>query len=134
MIAPLPEYYFRLREGGATVFHILTDDHNGRTDMQQIALVNTGTGKIRPYRGRALTDADRAAIDTWLTERRESLSWKKLEQAMRTVEDINQTAHWAQAEASDEDLATVSDALLLAVHDLRQVLVKKSARRARKTD
>ena len=133
MITPLPELYFRLRDGGATVFRIESDAHNGRTEMVQIALVNLETGRVRPYRGTELSQSDMAAIETWIADRRESLQWKRLDHAMRTVEAINQTAHWAQAEASDDDLIAVTDPLLLAMMDLRQLLVKKAAKRARKT-
>ena len=38
-------------------------------------------------------------------------------------------AHWAQSRASDEQLAAVTDALLLAMHDLRSTLVRKMAER-----
>ena len=51
---------------------------------------------------------------------------------MQVIEDINQTAHWVQTEASDKDLEGVTDALFLAMHDLRQVLVRKTADRVRK--
>ena len=42
---------------------------------------------------------------------------------------VNQTAQWAQSRASDDQLDAVTDALLLAMHDLRSVLVRKRADR-----
>ena len=39
------------------------------------------------------------------------------------------TAQWAQTRASDEQLEAVTDALLLAMHDLRSVLVRKQSER-----
>ena len=42
---------------------------------------------------------------------------------------LNLTTHWAQSRATDEQLEEVTDALLLAMHDLRSVLVRKKADR-----
>jgi hypothetical protein len=39
------------------------------------------------------------------------------------------TAHWAQAKATDDDLDRVTDDLLMAMHDLRTVLVRRMAAR-----
>ncbi len=42
---------------------------------------------------------------------------------------MNQTAHWAQSKATEEQLELVTDSVLLAMHDLRTVLVRKKAER-----
>jgi hypothetical protein len=42
---------------------------------------------------------------------------------------LNLTAHWVQTRASADDLAAVTDQLLLAMHDLRNVLVRKLSER-----
>ena len=42
---------------------------------------------------------------------------------------LNLTTHWAQSRATDDQLEDVTDALLLAMHDLRSVLVRKKAER-----
>jgi hypothetical protein len=42
---------------------------------------------------------------------------------------MNLTAHWAQSRATDEQLEQVTDPLLLAMHDLRSVLVRRKADR-----
>ena len=45
------------------------------------------------------------------------------------MDTLNLTAHWAQSRATDAQLDQVTDALLLAMHDLRTVLVRKKADR-----
>ena len=45
----LPEYYFRIRENGAAVFRISTDNRQRRIEMEEIAIVNIRNGNIRPH-------------------------------------------------------------------------------------
>ena len=129
MISPLPELYFRLRDGGASVFRMVDDARNGRLDMEQVATINLRSGEIRLGKDKNLSESEQETVDAWLADRRESQPWRRLDRAMQVIEDINQTAHWAQTEASDKDLEGVSDALFLAMHDLRQVLVRRAADR-----
>ena len=129
MLNALPELYFRLRDSGASVFRMDSDARNGRIDMTQIATVNLKSGDFKATGDKVLTEADQDAIQTWIADRMESQPWRRLDKVMQTIEDINQTAHWVQTEASDKDLEGVTDALFLAMHDLRQVLVRKTADR-----
>jgi hypothetical protein len=45
---------------------------------------------------------------------------------------VNLTTQWAQSRASDTELEDVTDPLLLTMHDLRSVLVRKKADRLKK--
>jgi hypothetical protein len=130
----LPEFYFRVRENGAAVFRISTGNRQWRIEMTEIAVVNVKNGNVRPHGDHVLTDDERQAIDTWMEERRALLARRDLDDIHRTVERLNLTAHWAQSRASDAELEEVTDSLLLAMHDLRAVLVRKKADRARPAD
>lgn len=123
----LPEYYFRVRENGAMVFRVDTENRMRRIDMDQIAVVNVKNGDIKAHGSRELSDADQAAIANWLEDRRKQLAERALDDILRTVDRLNLTAVWAQRNATVEELETVSDALLLAMHDLRTVLVRKKS-------
>lgn len=125
----LPEHYFRIRENGAQVFRMGTDTRNQRIEMEPIAVVNTRNGEVKPQGGRDLTDADRAAIEAWLAARQADLSRRESGTGAATVEALNLAAHWAQSRATDEQLQAATDDLLLAMHDLRSVLVRKKAER-----
>ena len=123
----LPEYYFRVRENGAMVFRIDTENRMRRIDMDQIAVVNIKNGEIKAHGDRELSDADQAAISDWLEKRRAQLAERQLDDILRTVDHLNLTAVWAQRHATPEELGAVSDALLMAMHDLRSVLVRKKS-------
>lgn len=125
----LPEYYFRVRENGAAVFRVDTENRQRRIEMDQIAIVNIRNGEIKPNGDRTLSDADLARIQDWMAERNEVLAHRDIDDIHRAVDYLNLTTHWAQSRATDEQLELVTDALLLAMHDLRSVLVRKKADR-----
>lgn len=129
MTNDLPKYYFRIRENGAFVFQVGTDNPHGRIEMDQIATVNVRNGEIRPHGERLLSEADMAAISAWLEERVATLARRRLDDVQRLIESLNVTAHWANARATAEELEAVTDPLLMAMHDLRSVLVRKKAER-----
>jgi hypothetical protein len=132
MGADLPEYYFRVRENGATVFRVDTENRQRRIEMDQIATVNIRNGEIKPNGDRTLSDTDLARIKEWMAERAELLSYRDIDDIHRAVDYLNLTTHWAQTRARDDQLEDVTDALLLAMHDLRSVLVRKKADRLMK--
>jgi len=134
MATDLPDYYFRVRENGATVFRVDTENRQRRIEMNQFAVVNVRNGEIKPQGDRPLTEADVAAILGWTADRVALLAQRDIDDIHRAVDYLNQTTHWAQAKASDEQLEDVTDRLLLAMHDLRSVLVRKKADRLMKSD
>lgn len=132
MAAILPEYFFRVRENGAFVFRVDTENRQRRIDMEQIAAVNIRNGEIKPHGGRALSEQDLTEIKTWMAERQAVLAARDIDDIKRAVDHLNLTAHWAQTKATDDQLEAVTDDLLLTMHDLRSVLVRKKADRLMK--
>ncbi|MFY0309499.1 hypothetical protein ACFMBG_06340 [Leisingera sp. D0M16] len=129
MSAELPEYYFRVRENGAFVFRVDTENRQRRIEMDQIAVVNIRNGEIKPHGQRQLSDQDIAEIKSWMEARTATLAARDVDDIHRAIDHLNLTAHWANSRATDEQLEEVTDALLLAMHDLRSVLVRKKADR-----
>jgi hypothetical protein len=129
MSAELPEYYFRVRENGAVVFRIDTENRQRRIEMDQIAVVNIKNGQIKPHGDRKLSDEDFQTIKTWMENRTALLAQRDIDDIHRAVDYLNLTTQWAQSRATSEQLEDVTDALLLAMHDLRTVLVRKKADR-----
>ena len=129
MSADLPEFYFRVRENGAAVFRVDTENRQRRIELDQIAVVNIRNGEIKPHGEREVSDEERARIDAWLAARKETLRARDLDDAERTVERLNLTTLWMQQRATPEEIDRVADALLLAMHDLRGVIVRKKADR-----
>ncbi|MEL6914265.1 MAG: hypothetical protein AAFP13_07165 [Pseudomonadota bacterium] len=129
MSGDLPDYYFRIRDKGAVVFRVDTENRQRRIEMDQIAVVNVLNGQIKPHGGRELDPADMAAIEGWMQDRRAVLETRRLDDIHRALDHLNLTAQWVQTTATDDELEDVTDALLLAMHDLRSVLVRKKADR-----
>ena len=128
----LPDYYFRVRENGAIVFRVDTENRQRRIEMDQIAVVNIRNGDIKPHGDRKLSNRDLNEIKRWMAERAELLASRDIDDIYRAVDHLNLTTQWAQSRASDAQLDAVTDALLLAMHDLRSVLVRKKADRLMK--
>ena len=126
-MSDLPDYYFRIRDNGAAVFRVDTENRQRRIDLDQIATVNTRNGEIKAQGDRILSGADQAAIRDWLARRIALLARRDIDDIHRTVDHLNLTTQWVQSKASDAQLDEVTDALLLAMHDLRTVLVRKKA-------
>ena len=129
MTSPLPPDYFRVRENGASVFRVDTENRRRRIEMHEIAMVNIRDGNIKAHGAHELTADETTTITQWMEARRALLKRRDLDDIHRTIDHLNETAHWAQSRAEDEDLEDFTDRLLLAMHDLRSVLVRKKAER-----
>jgi hypothetical protein len=129
MNADLPDYYFRVRENGAAVFRIGTENRQRRIEMEEIAIVNVKNGTVKPHGETKLTVADHAAIESWRAARQAQLVAREVDDILRTVDHLNLTTQWAQSRATDAQLDAVTDPLLLAMHDLRSTLVRRKADR-----
>ncbi len=125
----LPDYYFRIRENGAAVFRVSTENRQRRIEMDEIAVVNIRNGNVKPHGDHVLSDEENSVIAEWMEERRAVLHERDIDDIHRAVDYLNLTTQWAQSRASDDDLEDVTDRLLLAMHDLRSVLVRKKADR-----
>ena len=129
MPGDLPDHYFRVRDNGAVVYRVDAENRQRRIEMDQIATVNVKTGEIRAHGDRKLTTEDMTAIRAWVENRQALLALREVDDILRTVDHLNLTAQWAHARATGEQLDTVTDALLMAMHDLRGVLVRRKADR-----
>ncbi len=129
MAGDLPDYYFRVRENGAVVFRVDTENRQRRIELDEIATVNVRNGNIKPHGEAVLSKADLAAIAEWLTARTAQLAARDVDDILRAVDHLNLTTQWAQSRATDDQLEAVTDVLLLAMHDLRVTLVRRKSER-----
>lgn len=134
MPGDLPDHYFRIRENGAIVYRVDAENRQRRIEMDQIATVNVRTGDIKSHGDRQLTPDDMTAIRAWLERRQALLAAREVDDILRAIDHLNLTAQWAHARATAEQLETVTDALLMAMHDLRGVLVRRKADRLMQGD
>ena len=129
MAGDLPDYYFRIRDNGAVVFKVDTENRQRRIEMEEIATVNVKNGNIKPHGDRALTPEEIALIRDWAARRVALLAARDMDDIHRAVDYLNTTTQWVQSRATAAQLEEVTDDLLLAMHDLRSVLVRKKAER-----
>ena len=132
MSSELPEYYFRVRDNGAAVFKVDTENRQRRIEMDQIAVANIRNGEIKAQGERELSPEDLKVIKDWMEARIALLAARDIDDIHRAVDYMNLTTHWAQTKATDDQLEDVTDALLMAMHDLRTVLIRKKADRLMK--
>lgn len=133
MGSDLPDYYFRVRDKGAAVFRVDTENRQRRIEFEEIAFVNARNGQIRPHGETVLSSADTDAINAWVSARRTELLAREKDDIFRAIDHLNLTTQWAQSRAEDEVLEEVTDRLLLAMHDLRSVLVRRKSERLMKS-
>ena len=129
MTANLPQLYFRIRDSGATVFRVDTENRQRRIGMEEIATINVKNGNIKPHGEVVLTPPELALMKDWLAARVATLALRDIDDIHRAVDHLNLTTHWAQTRATEAQLDGVTEALLLAMHDLRTVLVRKKSER-----
>jgi hypothetical protein len=134
MSGDLPDYYFRVRDNGAVVFRVDTENRQRRIDMEEIATVNINNGKIKPHGDRPLSPEEIALIEAWIAERQAVLAARDVDDILRAIDHMNFTTQWAHSKASDDELVAVTDPLLMAMHDLRTVLIRKKADRLMKDE
>ena len=132
MSGDLPDYYFRIRDNGAVVFRVDTENRQRRIEMLELATVNVKNGNIKPHGDTTLSPADLATIRDWITNRTALLAARDIDDIHRAVDYLNTTTQWVQTKASDAQLDAITDPLLLAMHDLRTVLVRRKADRLAK--
>jgi hypothetical protein len=102
--------------------------------MEEISTVNINNGKIKPHGDRPLSPEEIALIEGWITERQAVLAARDVDDILRAIDHMNFTTQWAQSKASDDALEAVTDPLLMAMHDLRSVLIRKKADRLMKDE
>jgi len=119
--------FFRVRENGAAVYRVDAENRQRRLDMQQIAVVNIRNGDVKPQGDQIPTAAERNEIDAWVVARRKVVEDRRIDDLLRTTDHLNLTAQWVQTKATEEQIDMFADDLLLAMHDLRSVIVRKKA-------
>jgi hypothetical protein len=129
MAGDLPDYYFRIRDNGAVVFRVDSENRTRRIELIELATVNVRNGNIKAHGDTVLSPEDLKTIRDWAAARNTLLARRDIDDIHRTVDTLNLTTQWVQTRADDAELDDVTDALLLAMHDLRTVLVRRKAER-----
>ncbi len=124
-----PKLYFRIKDNGAAVFRVLPEPRQGRSNLDPLAVLNLRSGEVKAQGGREISQAEEAQITRWIKQRRAVLEARAEEDAVQLVEHLNGVAQWAQSQASDAQLEAITEDILMAMQDLREVLVRAKANR-----
>ena len=92
MSTELPDYYFRVRENGAFVFRVDTENRQRRIAMEQIAVINVKNGEFKAHGDRVLSDADTAAISAWMEQRTALLAKRDSDDIHRAIAERKHAA------------------------------------------
>lgn len=125
--------FFRVKDNGAAVFRVDTENRQRRLELQQIANVNTKTGEIKSQGDAILTAAETKSMQDWIAARQELNAQQQSDEIRQTIDTISLTAHLFQSRATDAEVDAFADDLLMAMHDLRSVIVRKKSERLEKS-
>lgn len=116
--------YYRLRKKGALVFRMEIANRQRRIELNQIATISAD-GEVVPHRRRPATDAEIAEAASWWQDWCARRKAGRLAETERVMAELNAFTDWMAREAPDGEVATLSDPLLMALLDLRQVVVRR---------
>ena len=119
------DLFFRVRDNGAAVFRVDTENRQHRLELVQITVADIRNGNVKPEGEHVPTAAERNDIHAWIEERRKLLAARKVDDIKRASNHLNETAQLVQSDATNAQISEFSDVLLMAMHDLRTVLVRK---------
>ncbi len=116
--------YYRVRKQGALVFRMEVSNRRRRIELNQIAAI-TGKDEIRPHKRRPPTEAEEAEIHAWWEAHKVRRDAGELNEVEVFMEELNKFTTWIDKEAPAAAVSEQSDPLLLALLDLRQVIVRR---------
>ena len=116
--------YYRLRRQGALVFRMEVANRQRRIELNQIASI-TGAGEVVPHKRRPASEAELAEAAAWWRDWCARRDADRLPETERFVAELNRFTDWMAREAPDGEVAEMSDPLLMALLDLRQVVVRR---------
>lgn len=122
-----PTLYFRRKDNGATVYRITSGDHS-RLDMQQIAVLKQN-GEVKSQGKQQPTETELAEITAWHEVSKAEQKARDAARIDQLIIDMNATAQWIQANATDKQISQTAEPILMAMHDLRSTLVRRMAGR-----
>lgn len=119
--------YYRTKDNGAVVFRVDLENRQKRMDLKQIASVNLNKSKVNPMSDCPPTDDELRDIQDWIAQRKIIVAERQIDDVRRLIDDINATAQWLNTKADAKQLDALADDLLLSMHDLRSVIVRRKS-------
>lgn len=121
----LQKLFYRVSKSGADVYRIDLQNRLRRLDLEKIAEIDVANNCIIPIDTIGLSDEETQDMENWQAKRQVQLELRSQNDINRLVESMNHAANWIENSASDEQVSDTSDAILMAMHDLRATIVRK---------
>jgi hypothetical protein len=126
------ELYYRLVERGALVFRLDVSNRQRRIELTQIATIDAqgdvrpnGRPDVRPNGRQPATHDELASASAWWCDWQARRAKGHLTETECFRAEINRFTEWMAREARDDEISRLSDPLLMALLDLRQVVVRR---------
>ena len=116
--------YYRHRKNGAVVFRLEVSNRQRRIELNQISSI-AKNGEIVPHKRRPPTDAEIEEMTVWWAQWNAKRDTDQLTETEAFLQELNVFTDWVQRRAPDEVVDAGSDPLLMAILDLRQVIVRR---------
>lgn len=116
--------YYRHRTNGVTVFRMEVSNRQRRIELNQVASISK-RGEIVPHRRFIPTEAELAEMAEWYAVWTARSDAEELDETEHFMVQLNQFTDWLHRRAEDTEVDAHSDALLMALLDLRQVVVRR---------
>ena len=118
------QLYYRHRRNGVIVFRMEVANRQRRIELNQIATISSD-GEITPHARRTPTEAELTEIRAWWTDWTSRGDENPLNETEAFLVELNRFTDWVQRHAPDAQVDAHSDPLLMALLDLRQVVVRR---------
>ena len=134
MIDKPDSLYFRIKDNGAAVFRVDVENQHKRLDVSQIAVINITKGEFRGQGDEPPTPEEEERIKAWISARQTALAERQIDDINRSIDHLNLTTQWVQSKATDQEIDQFAERMLMAMHDLRSVLVRKITDRIKRKE
>ncbi len=118
------QLYFRHGEKGVTVFRMEVANRQRRIELNKIATIRLD-GTVVPHPRRIPTDMELDQIAGWWEDWERRSSTAELDQTEEFIVELNKFTDWLARKADGAEVDARSDALLSALLDLRQTVVRR---------
>lgn len=118
------QLYYRHGEKHVVVFRMEVANRQRRIELNRIASI-APDGTISPHPRRLPTAAELEEIAAWWAGWRQRVANGNLDRTEEFIADLNRFTDWMARRADAAEIDARSDALLTALLDLRQTVVRR---------
>lgn len=116
--------YCRLHKKGALVFRVETTSRRQEVEFVRIAEISPD-GEVAPHKHHPATVEEMAEAAAWWRDWSARREESRLEKTEQVIARLNGYAGWLTRKATDDEVARLSEPLLMAMLDLREEVLRR---------